>query len=74
MGTSASLKGGGADEELADGSSVEDELGPDLLSLLQNGIAMERQRRGRNLVSVERSVEWPNISCFLASQFSESHG
>src|SRR5271156_1664744 len=28
----ASLNGGGADEKLAVGSSVEDELGPDLLS------------------------------------------
>jgi hypothetical protein len=49
MGTSAvlpSLNGGGADDELVDASSVEDELGPDLLSLLQNGIGVERQREG----------------------------
>jgi hypothetical protein len=45
-GAEASLKGGGAEEELAEGSSVEDELGPDLLSLLQKGIAMERKTRG----------------------------
>ena len=45
-----SVNGGCADEELVDGSSVEDELGPDLLSLLQNGIAMERQREGLKLL------------------------
>jgi len=38
----ASLNGGGGDEELAEGASVEDELGPVLLSLLQNGIETER--------------------------------
>ena len=40
-GVSPSLNGGGADDELAEGSSVEDEPGPDLLSLLQNGIAVK---------------------------------
>lgn len=42
-GLSSSLNGGGADDELADGCSVEDEGGPDLLSLLQNGIAVKEK-------------------------------